>query len=675
MKYFSKILFIVSLALGLSACNDILVPDALETGEIPVRITFSFADKAIQTKSKVSGTENRVHTMQMVCFDANGQFLGLRDAEVTKDTSPAAGFFCSGIIKGTVPENTARIHFIANRKLDNPLSHGALTAESVVMNSEELSTLYNDANHQEICFWGYHKESNATLMAKWLNPAEGTHNIVYMIRDRARVVLTYDSTGQPAGVTVTKIEWLIHNGRERGYLAPAEANWDNTNYYDYSTVEGHTNELVSTAGIHEYKTPEGTGRYSLWIDEDHNDENNFDQAYPYPSDSDTGTPQFLFEDDNADIDNVKVILRVTYSVSGLSSPKTVYHVLRLNDDDQNKYDIVRNNTYYIKCSKLSPDVAFYKTLKDAVNGEEFVNADVEVDRSIPDINDEQYTLQIKLPNEGSTSIVLNTTEENSDMQFVLRKVSDLSEVTTNPADFTVSWEKTQDFCTTPVVTYDGDTKQFVITTQVTNLTDVLQSEWMVVEYKYTGSDNKQHTLKRYIHVYVIDQFQYITPPTLTKSGDDYVLSFKIPKPEYSDPNNPDPSEYIYPIGLYPIDVKFTTNTLNAYGIVQNTNNYGLFGVGVEDTKKLCNSGNFETNYNSPISSTATADITHWYYQQANNYWDFWYSYSIKEYPTNGEVKIYFKDVRSHIKYASVADVGLFMYVEYFGKIYSIPGTN
>ena len=36
------------------------------------------------------------------------------------------------------------------------------------------------------------------------------------------------------------------------------------------------------------------------------------------------------------------------------------------------------------------------------------------------------------------------------------------------------------------------------------------------------------------------------------------------------------------------------------------------------------------------------------------------------------VKIYFKDVRDHITYATVADVGLFLYVEYFGKNYSVP---
>ena len=78
-----------------------------------------------------------------------------------------------------------------------------------------------------------------------------------------------------------------------------------------------------------------------------------------------------------------------------------------------------------------------------------------------------------------------------------------------------------------------------------------------------------------------------------------------------------------------------------------------------------------------ISSTAAAARTHWYYQQENNWWDFWYTYSIKNYEqtNNGEVNIYFDDVKSHIQYETVTDVGLFLEIKYFGKIYSIPVTN
>lgn len=684
MKYLSKLLFIAVAALGFAACADeseIVSPGGAQPGDMPVNITFSFADKA-RTRSMVSGTEEKVSIMQLVCFDANGLYLGIRNAEVTPDDPTATGFYDSGLIKGSVPQGTARIHFIANRNLDVPLTHNVGTAEETVMKSAELSTSYDDTKHQLICYWGYHKEASADAMNTWLNPTS-TPSKVYLIRDRAKVIFEYDKTDAP--FTVQKIEWLIHNGRKRGYIAPKSSEWGN--YYGNSTVEGHESELVSTATINEYTAD---GRYTLWTSESENEDGNFNVAYD--GTANTLTPQFLFEDDNSAIEGTypKIIMKVTYTVG--SSPKTVYHVLKLNDDKKVQYDIIRNNTYYVKCKLLSPDVAYYETLKDAIEGTEFMNADIEISRDITDVNDDTYTLQILLPTE-TTSIVLNTEGEHTDMHFAFRMANDVSQPgSENPADFEVKWEKPQTFCSDPTLTYDSNTKQFVIHTTVLEgkLTDKLQDEWIVVKHTASG-------LTRYIHVFVIDQFRYRIYPKLTRVGTgnngDCMLSFQIPPMEHTrfipDPDNPnatipDPTELVYPQELYPIEIKFTTNTLNAYGITQGVTNYGLFGVSIESTAGLVTQENFETGYNSPVSSTNyNADRTHWYFQQGGNFWDFWYTYSLKTCPGDlngdgnpGDVRIYFKDVRDHITYATVADVGLFLYVEYFGKNYSVPlSTN
>ena len=664
MKYLFRIGIVVAIALGFAACDntsDFINPNGSQPGDMQVNLKFSLADKAKQTRSIVSGEETVVTVMQLVCFDADGKYVGIRNAEDVTSNGASGSFFDTGEIKGTVPQGTSRIHFIANSSLTIPLLQSTVgMSESEVMNSMELSTTYD----KKICYWGYHKEANADAMSEWLKPAEGSNHIVYLIRDRARVVLDY-TPSPDATAPVTKIEWLIHNGHDRGYIAPAEDDWSNDGYYANSTAEGHTSDIISIAGIHEYKT---SGRYSLWTSDTENEDDNFDLAYQSTG-TYTSQPQYLFDDDNADADDVKVILKVTDTVDG--SPKTVYHTLRLNDDDRVKYDIVRNNTYYINCKLLTPDVAAYETLKDAIEGEEFVNADVEVDRTIPDINDDQYTLQIKLPTE-TTSIVLNTEGEHNEMHFVYRLANDVNTTgSTDPNDFNVYWEKAQTFCSNPTVTYDPLTKQFEISTTVLEgqLTDHLQDQWIVVE-------NKTSKLKRYIHVYVIDQFRYQLDPTLTKVGNDYLLQFQLPPMEHTqflEDGSGDPDELIYPETLYPIDVKFTTNTLNAYGTTQGATDYGQFGVSVESTSQLCTASNFEPGYNSPISSTNyNADRTHWYYQQENNYWDFWYTYQLKTCPENGMVKIYFKDVRDHITYATVADVGLFLYVEYFGKNYSVP---
>ena len=666
MKYISRILFTMGVVLGLAACTEDAIetigPKLPETGDMSVNISFAMPDATAQTRSLVSGTEIRVHTMQMICFDANGGYLGIRNATLADQTTSGVD---TGKIKGTVPQNTSRIHFIANRNLNVPLIDATVgMPESDVMSLEELSTIWNDAAHQEVCYWGYHKENSAEAMEGWLNPTQQQGaSKVYMVRDRAKILFSYDKTG--ATVPVTKIEWLIHNGRERGYLAPAQASWGNDTYYKKSDKTGHENEYISTAKMNEYKN---CGRYSLWTTEK-SYEDDFDVAYE--NNANTNIAQFLFDDNNENIDNLKAILKVTYRVNNQN--KTVFHVLKLNDDDKNLYDVVRNNTYYIDVKLLSPDVAYYETLEDAINGNEFVNADVEVDRAITDINDDNYVLQILLPTE-TTSIVFNT-EGNHDLDFAFRQAGNVSETaSTSINDFEVYWENHKDagdndFCTRPTLTYIESTKQFMIHTTLREgkLTDTLQDEWIVVRHKASG-------LTRYIHVFVIDQFKFITKPTLTRVGttNNYLLSFTIPPTKAPESN---PTAAIYPEGLYPIDVKFATSTLKAYGLTPTGTDYGLFGVSVEGTSNLTDATNFEPNYNTPISSTANGSRTQWYYQQPNGkWWDYWYVYSVKTYPTNGMVNIYLQDVRSSIKYATVANVGLFLNVNYFGKIYSLPGN-
>lgn len=693
MKYISRILFTMGLAFSLTACTE----DALETtipelpakGDISVNITFAMPDAEAQTRSKVSGEEKRVHTMQMVCFDANGLYLGIRNAEITPDETVD-----KGTIKGTVPQGTSRIHFIANRKLTIPLSFNVGETEENVMHSPELSTIWNDANHQEVCYWGYHKETSATLMEGWLKPeGQDAKNTVYLIRDRAKIVLDYDPDG--AEYTVEKIEWLIHNGNERGYLAPSSVDWSNDGYWKVG--KGNTNTKVADVDLNEYTD----SRYSI-IDDD----GNFDLAYQSTG-TDTPKAQFLFDDDNTDINILKVILKVKYA--NLERPR--YHVLRVKRDKTNDQGekiidpitgevqselvkIIRNQTYNVEISNLSPYVAYYTTLKDAIDGTEFVNSDPEIDRSITYINNTQYSLQILLPTE-TNSIVFNSVGEQQPMDFAFRSVSNPSQSGADGddlSDFDIHWENTkQEICENNLgLSYDSTTKQFKITATVKEgqVSDDLKDEWIVVEHTPSG-------LKRYIHVYVINQFQFFGTggqPTLVQDGNDFVLSFTIPPLEVDPNDQNNPNKLMYPVGLYPIDVKFTTNTLNAYGVKKGEKDYGLFGVGVEPTLKdkgdlkydLTKEANFE-NYNAitnPKSSTNTNDILHWYYQQADKPWDYWYTYSVKSYPTDGKVKIYFEDVRSHIHYDDqgntqnrIKEVGLFMSIKYFGKIYSFQVTG
>ena len=106
---------------------------------------------------------------------------------------------------------------------------------------------------------------------------------------------------------------------------------------------------------------------------------------------------------------------------------------------------------------------------------------------------------------------------------------------------------------------------------------------------------------------------------------------------------------------------------------------------MDDPYKLQDATYFQDGFNKPLSTFDTNYMDQWYFQQENKPWDFWFTYSIKKYENtadtnndgkaDGVVNIYFKDVRDHIKFADVKNVGLFLYIDYFGKIYSMPVTT
>ncbi len=643
--------------------------------DVSYSINFSLQLQEPVTRSVVYGEdgtdEKGVQSMQLLCFDASGLYLGIRDAELG-----TTGF--EGEITGTVPQGTARIHFIANRELSIPLDFTNGTPEADVMQSDALSTLYS---HKAICYWGYKKLGTAAEMSAWLKGDDtSSGNTVLMIRDRAKIKLSVnsDKTEIIKGCTVTEVTWRIHNGHESGYIAPKPAEWDD---YTRNNTNGSTPESQAKTVSNALCNANDSERYTIINDDD-----------LFEADI---IPQYLFDDNNVKDglmkQVVKVILKVKYTSGGSSDTK--YFVTLVKALDETYIPIIRNYTYQLTVTSLDLDLS-YDTLGDAINGTLYANGDVEVSRSLTDINNDANSLQIKLPTE-TTSIVFNRATDsgdtNNNMQFVIIKNSDLSDAGVAAGEVKVYWEKG----TYPGTT-EGGIEEFVQLqdTPVTKNTDGmftipvtvsappsdLQNDWLVVEY----ADGTNSVLRRYIHVYVIDQFKFLTDPTLTKeSNGDYKLSFQIPPLTADTLGDP-----MYPEGLYPIDVKFTTSTLKAWSTNGTIEAYGSFGVSVESTSTYTDTGTglsynlfdasaFESTAYTQVSSYATANMDNWWYQpysttKGSGYWDYWYTYSVKQYPTNGIVNIYFKDVTGSLNYTNThANVGLYLYIRYFGKIYAM----
>ena len=172
MKKYIILLASVLMAMGCSlidVAEEITIPD----GEMPVNLSVD--SRQVVTRSYVNGTENAISSIKMLCFNGDGQFIAARDAELT----PTGDF--AGSIVGHVPDNTSRIHFVANYAGLDLSAFGMGSLERAMMKSAALSSGISD----EVRFWGFHSEASPAAMAAWL--VDG--NTVHLLRDRAKVTV------------------------------------------------------------------------------------------------------------------------------------------------------------------------------------------------------------------------------------------------------------------------------------------------------------------------------------------------------------------------------------------------------------------------------------------------------------------------------------------------------
>lgn len=622
--------------------------DRPKAGDVPVILDFTAPSEGVGTKSMVPGTENRVTVMQMICFDARGQYLGIRTVtsnetdygEVVTSNGVQTDLTQEGRLIARVPEGTARIHFVANRNLTTPLEFTAGTSERVVMRSLALTTAYNDANHQEVIYWGYHREETAEAMTAWLTVAVEkddngkihlksgvTPHRFLMIRDRARLQLTFESGLIPSGTTVT---WLVHNGRNRGLIAPYDATKADP-WSDYVQGQGTTtNPYYANVKSTEFAD---SGRYTLYTSDSVNEDNHFDSKDAY---------QYVFDDSNEKVGDtegrIKIILKLT-------TGSTKQYMVLLLRSNAGQIPIVRNNTYVIHVKSM--DGTKYPTLKAAIEGNDFANAPVEVDRTIPTISNETYTLRVALEeNPGFTYKLVHQTGPIT-IPFEFLNASNESPILPSSGDisaddFEVFFENKTYSWSVESVTFNNDKNRWEASVNISTIgggaghTNEPYTDYLVIRHKPSG-------MSRFVHIYAIQKFD-ITSPDFEKLGsttfegrDVYHLSFKLPN--------------TYGEDMYPINIRFATSTLDAYSDSGSNARHGTFGVEVTSTAGVANS----------------TSISDWNYKATS--WDYWYIYSIPSYPDGGQVDIYFKDARDK-KETAPTSVGLFLDIPHFGDITS-----
>ena len=663
MIYVKKIWILLAGALLLTACqgDDLLIDNpSVGTGEIgndslmPVHLRFTTLDEdLVETRaaSMVSGNEETITDIKMMCFSQTGNFLGLFNAQV----HPESKF--NGTIDGEVDARTTKVHFIAN--------HPNLVVSQAANYLREMRDVIKDKalcidyeNSTKMTYWTYHATNTEQEMQKFLNPQTGDEDeYIHFLRDRVKLTAeeVADSVLSEANPAITKIEWMVSNGLTKAYVVPWHTFDNGTDFINTDINQtfyidgGQYNKIKHTP----YEKND-RDRYT------NSDEDGFVEFKPE-------NPLFVFEDyNNGTYDGnqqeqtgrpmaqVKLIFRVTYG-----NQQPVYHVIKIMDANSNPYKLIRNHDYKVKINHLNKTRGTYTDFPTALNSNSFTNDPfADIAPLVPTVSTDTKVLTIiggttKELNSDSTTVVdgkrqytvnYTFTQDNtgvSDAHIIYDGLVDANGVADENAKLVASNYNTS----TGAGSFTIELKKDIPAVGATPL--------MFTVRVY----DKTSRLYRKVLFYVTEGFKYVGTPSMThKSGTGYNSTYQL---EFTLPAT-------YPDGLYPITLVLGTRTLTPVAVYSvngttETRLDGAFEVAVEST------GTDGWNYAS--SNTATD----WNYHA--NSWNYVYKFKIMEKPTDNEgnfstqpttYRILFRDKREKVGLANTNDVGLYFQVDNFG---------
>jgi len=513
----------------------------------------------------------------------------------------------SGKLKGKVPSNTARIHFLFNY----PAGINIATApESVLMQHESMSVGVNDA----MSYWGYHKETNASSMATWLTSGTST---LKLLRDRAQLKV---ANGDP---DIASIQWTVSNGLSRGLMAPkAAGNTSEVSYPNSYTTDADIQvSQFLDGGFYNLTQPAGTDVASYlaagWTTAGSYASNEDDRW------SDAGESQYLMENRNVRYP-VKLVLRVTFNDNAVK-----FYTFKLLDDHYRPINIRRNHRYLIKVNGIEK-AAGYDTADEALASNSFANDQyANIGNTVIELDDGVNTLSLN----STSEMVMNVANTSHTISFRYRTNSTGSGVSTgNVVAFWMdkditdnTHEAAQNINVDPTVTYDTADGNGSVTFDLAAVqNNVMKHSTLRLVCTDTG-------LYRDIEIYSVG---YNFSPTLVDVGSNkYTLTFSLPP--------------MLPREFFPVTVRMTSWTLQP----PNSLDY--------DPTKHTRVSVYSTNV-PPISTDNTSTAKRWNYQAES--WNKWYECPI-DYadPQPASYTITLDDVRSSIATANQpTNVGLYI---------------
>lgn len=302
-----------------------------------------------------------VNSMTLFCFDSYGLFISTATADLKPDTDTTPSL--SGSFAATIPENTRRIHFLANQNMTS-------FEEDNFRNKSEAEVMaVLEGSAGMMIYWARFacQEGNESSIKDQLKP----DSQIVLIRNQAKI-----SIANPTSEYFVVAGFTAYNTSAFGTVAP---------FHSEDGFVWPGNEPYVTLPVNQDKLSDIT-------------------------EVQTGNELYIFECENSSDDPVSIIIRG--HLPGQDETKDLYYRVMLIDDAGNQVLVRRNHHYKLNIKgKLSFGQTSFKAALEAAATN---NVWLSISDEVNSVEDNNYILTVP-----ETSVVIGE-EEIANRTYRLR---------------------------------------------------------------------------------------------------------------------------------------------------------------------------------------------------------------------------------------------------------------
>lgn len=328
-----------------------------------VSLTINTNVPGLKVTRSVDINGEAIATLWVLAFNENGNMTSRVLATQTNNVQGIEGG--AGTFSAKVPASTRILHFLANVNMDNFSDQENIGRHE----NEVVAPLVSSSGN--LVYWGRREFASENELTNFAVNSQTNPVLLY----RNQALILYDL--QPAtGVTLNVDGWAI------------------CNQYAYGTVSPFDASAVGVEGDTPYHFDLATYDYVTTLPEAYRIKQRDDDEVATAS-SEQGDPRYIFENVNAEDDQVYVIMKIQKDRG-----EWKWYKIMIIDDEKNPYQIIRNHKYTVRITNINEayGVSSFEAAKTATPAN---NPWITISDEIPEVANGDTVLSI----EGETTVV------------------------------------------------------------------------------------------------------------------------------------------------------------------------------------------------------------------------------------------------------------------------------